>query len=137
MKVLGAGVVSGSGFYGGGATVDVFFANVAADYAQPTSNRIGQQAVNIWLSMHSALPQEPSASILSGGQVWTKYGLILQTRIGDLTTLLAHLRTADTQSARDQAFTVFNRSVRFRVYDFERRQFVDEKDFVGKNFRDG
>jgi len=134
LTVHGTGVARGAGFYPGGSDVDIFFASVAATYAQPTFDKVQTLALAIWDAMYGVVAKEPPASILSGAQAWTKYGLVLQTRVSDITTAVNALNTAKSDEDKKRAYETFLDSIRWRVYDYEKGQFVDQKDFVNKNF---
>lgn len=133
LKVLGAGSFRGPGFFQQGDTT-VWWVNTAANYAQPNDRDVSRQALVTWGVMYDILVNEPPATIISGAQYWTKYGLVLQTHMGDLTTLVKAIGAARTDPEKDTAFQAFAATVRFRVYDAEKKQFVDEKDFMNKNF---
>ncbi len=133
LKVLGAGIVRGPGFYQQGDTT-VWWVDTAAAYAQPNDKGVSRQALVTWGVMYDILVNEPPVTILSGAQYWTKYALVLQTRMGDLTTLVKAVSGTRTEPEKEKAFEAFAATMRFRVYDVERRQFVDEKDFMNKNF---
>jgi hypothetical protein len=133
LKVYGTGVMRGTGFMGG-SEVDLFYATVAATYAQPTFDKVEVLALEVWGTMYDVLSKEPPMSILSGSQVWTKYGLVLQTRVGDITTVVSAWQAAKSDEEKKRAYQTFLESVRWRVYDYEKEQFVDQKDFVNKNF---
>ncbi|MGQ0551273.1 MAG: hypothetical protein ACT4PY_16560, partial [Armatimonadota bacterium] len=127
------GIVRGTGFFQG-SPVSVWWVDAFANYAQPNSEVMGVLAGTIWAGQYSVLAGEPPATILSGGQMWTKYEFIYQTRLGNFATLVARLQAAGTDEDRQRAINVFVQTVRFRIYDLERRQFVDEKDFVNKTY---
>jgi hypothetical protein len=132
--VFAAGVMRGTGFYSGGSEVDLFYATVEATYAQPSFDKVEVLALTIWNAMYGVVSKEPPASILSGSQVWTKYGIVLQTRVNDITTAVNAWQAAKSDDERKRAYETFLDSIRFRIYDYERQQFVDQKDFINKNF---
>lgn len=82
--------------------------------------------------MVGVLAQEPPATIMVSSQVWNKYLLQIWTDIARYNTFLSIYRTAKNDSERNLAFNAL--SARLRVYDTERRQWVDFKDFTDKNF---
>ncbi|HET8679238.1 MAG TPA: hypothetical protein VFM39_03905 [bacterium] len=47
------------------------------------------------------------------------------------------LQASPDEATRNQAIQTFLQSVRLQVFDMERQQYVDEKDFINKNFAGG
>jgi hypothetical protein len=132
-RVLGIGRVMNPGFFGG-PDVPLWWVDTAAAYARPTSETASKQAMTAIGIMYDTLPDEVPAAIFSAGQIWTRYNIITQARRGDIATLLGALRAARSDQEKDAAFRTFYSNVRWRVYDIETRRYVDEKDFVNKNF---
>jgi hypothetical protein len=111
-----------------------WWAETAANYAQPSGPMVVGQALKMWVAMYEVLARDAPTTVLSNGQLWTKYSLIFHARLGAFATLVSQYNAAKTDGERQQAFETFFRTVNFRVYDNERRQFVDDKDFINKNF---
>lgn len=109
-----------------------WFAQTAANYAQPNWRAVSDQAFVIWGVLFSAASSDGSQTWLSGSQVWNKYGIFLHTQLGSLTTLVNDLRNAKTDAEKKAAFDKFQ--IVFRVFDHERSEFVENKDFINKNF---
>jgi len=129
LKVYEVGFVPGQG-----DKLPVWYADVAADYSQPNGSRILNMAFAVWAILHRIGAQEPPKTMLMNGQVWTKYVLLLGSPVGAYDQLVTSLRAAGSDADKKKAVDAFMETVRFRVYDVERRQFVDQKDFVNKNF---
>ena len=134
LTVRGTGLIRSTGFYQGGSEVDLFYADVAATYAQPTFEKVETLALTIWEAMYSVVAKEAPATILSGAQVWTKYGVVMQTRVSEITTVVNAWNAAKSDEEKKRAYETFLDSIRWRVYDYEKGQFVDQKDFINKNF---
>jgi hypothetical protein len=114
-----------------------WYAETAANYPRPGYGPVAQQALMIWGVMHGIVKQDPPQTVLIGDQVWTKYSLLFAVQIGTLTQFADAYQKATSNDGRQQAFQVLFRAAQFRVYDNERGQFVDDKDFVNKNFVGG
>jgi hypothetical protein len=132
-RVLGVGRAMNAGFFGG-AEVPVWWVDTAANYARPSNEAASRQAMTSIGAMYDVLSSEGASTIFSAGQTWTKYNIITQARRGDVTTLLNALRNAGSDDEKRAAFAAFHSNVRFRVYDLEKQQWVDQQDFVNKNF---
>lgn len=128
-RVLEVGIVPPQGGNPG-----IWYAGVAASYAQPGQQPVLQQAFNVWAVIFGAAGGEPPQTIMSNNQVWSKYALLVMTQVGPYAELLARLRGAASDAEKSQAFNAFVARVGFRVFDLERQQFVDQKDFMNRNF---
>jgi hypothetical protein len=80
-----------------------------------------------------AAQDQPQTGMMTA-QVWTKYAILLITSVGQYKELISALQQAQTQDAKNQVFGNFVSRIGFRVWDLERRQMVDQQDFVNKNF---
>ncbi len=129
LKVYEVGFIPGQG-----NNVPVWYADVGANYSQPDGGRILNMAFSVWAILHRIGGKEACETTLVNGQVWTKYLLLLGAPLGAYDKLLGSLRTAGSDADKKKAVDAFLDTVRFRVYDMEKRQFVDQKDFVNKNF---
>ena len=109
-----------------------WFAYTPADYAQPDGRSVLNQGVKVWWVMVAVLAQEPPATILVSSQVWNKYILQLFLDIARYSTFLSNYRAAKNDSERNAAFNAL--SAKLRVWDSERQQWADIKDFMNKNF---
>ncbi len=106
-----------------------------ANYAQPSFDRITQQAYMIWNALYAVLgDREPPTTLYTSVQVWNKYAIGQQVQVNHLATLVNALRAARTPQEQQQAHQAFYGTIEFYVIDAESGQFVDEKDFVNKNF---
>jgi hypothetical protein len=128
-RVLEVGIVPPQGGNPG-----IWYAGVAASYAQPSQPPVLQQAFNVWAVIFGVAGGEPPQTIMSTNQVWTKYALLVMTQVGPYAELLTRLRSATSNAAKSQVFNDFVARVGFRVFDLERQQFVDQKDFINRNF---
>lgn len=112
-----------------------WYAVVAAAYAQPSGNVVLQQAFDVWAVLYRALAQEDPRTIIRAGEAWGKYVIILSTRLGDLNSFMSQSQAAPSDQERQHLLEEFLKTgVGLRVFDVEQQQFVDEKDFVNKNF---
>jgi hypothetical protein len=112
-----------------------WYAETAANYPRPDFGPVAQQALTIWAVMFNVVGQDPPQTVLIGDQVWSKYSLLFAVQLGSVRTFADSFRAAgNDQGRQQQALQALFQAARFRVYDNERRQFVDEKDFVNKNF---
>ncbi len=107
---------------------------VAANYAQPSFEKVGGLAFFTFGTMFGAAQQDPPATTLFSGQIWTKYQIIFITTMSDTTRFAAAMRAAGSDREKQQAVSAFLDTWKFGVYDTERGQFVDQKDFMSKNF---
>ena len=88
----------------------------------------------MWAAMYEPLKQEGGKTYLSVSQVWTKYSIVFHSRLSDLTTFVQVYQAARSDAERAEAFNALLRQVLFAVWDNERGQQVDQKDFMNKNF---
>jgi hypothetical protein len=114
-----------------------WYAETAANYPRPAYGPVAQQALLIWAVMYNVVGQDPPQTILIGDQSWSKYSFLFAVQIGTLKQFADAFQRAATDNDRQRALQFLFRAAEFRVYDNERRQFVDEKDFVNKNFVGG
>lgn len=111
-----------------------WYAETAASYAKPDYGPVAMQALVVWGVMYNVLSQDPPNTVCIADQTWTKYSILFFVQLGSLRAFADGYRAATTETAKAQALQSLFRAAQFRVYDNERRQFVDEKDFVNKNF---
>ena len=109
-------------------------AQTAARYAQPGPQSVHDQAFAIWGVLYDVAAKDPPQTWFSGMQVWNKYGIANHVRLEHLTTLVNDLRNARTDPEKKAAFDKFYPKTILRVWDYDRREFVDAKDFINKNF---
>jgi hypothetical protein len=124
-------------------------ATVRADYAQPSYSKVLTQAFNIWDILYLSLGNdiglaETDRWFFVAGQYWTKYVLyvylsvhnarIFITKVSDLRRLARRGRSTSKEEAK--ALEQLLDTVQIRVFDVERRQLVDEKEFQNKHFAD-
>ncbi len=110
---------------------------VLASYAQPSGDKVLGLAFFMFGTMFGVAQQDPPATTLFSAQVWTKYQIIFVTTLGDTTTFANAMRAARSDQEKQQVIKGFLDTWKFGVYDTERGQFVDQKDFVNKNFTRG
>lgn len=103
-------------------------------YASPSAPGTMDQAANTWEVMNGVLAQEPSGTVLIAAQVWNKYILNFLVSRQDWGVFIQAWTGAANDEQRRQAGRQLIRTMRFTVFDMERQQFIDQKDFVNKNF---
>jgi hypothetical protein len=106
----------------------------AALYATPTAGRTLEQAANTWEVMNAVLTQEPPTTVMIAAQVWNTYILNFLVSRQDWGVFAQAWTGATTDDQRRQAGQQLIRAMRFTVFDMQRQQFIDQKDFVNKNF---
>jgi len=106
----------------------------AALYAAPNTGKTMDQAANAWEVMNGVLAQEPSNTVLIAAQVWNKYILNFLVSKQNWGVFIRAWTSATNDDQRGQAGRQLIRAMRFTVFDIERQQFIDQKDFVNKNF---
>src|SRR3990172_2998415 len=112
-----------------------WFITTAANYAQPSFSAMFTQAFSVWGAAFEVVTRESPETVLFTGQHWSKYLMIFVTQVKHLTTFATSMNAAGNDEGRKKtAFETFLQTLDFRVYDIERQQYVDQKDFVNKNF---
>jgi hypothetical protein len=106
----------------------------SSPYAQPSYSAVLKGGFDIWNVMFPIAAQDQPQTGMLTSQVWTKYAIVLITSVGQYKELISALQQAQTQDAKNQVFGNFVSRIVFRVWDLERRQLVDQQDFVNKNF---
>ena len=115
----------------------VLVAIVEADYAQPSGDAVLRQAFGVWdVLFHSLTMDSPdaAATVLVAGERWTKYMLYLAIRAEDAANYLKSLQAAASDEQKQAALQTLLRAIQFKVFDIEQQKFVDQKDFMDKNF---
>jgi len=110
---------------------------VEADYAQASQEAVLRQAFAVWdVLFHSLSIDSPEAlqTVLLVGEKWTKYMLYLSVRVEDAANYLKSLQAAGSDEQKQKALQTFLQAIQFGVFDAERQEFVDQKDFMNKNF---
>jgi hypothetical protein len=105
-----------------------------AKYAQPTRQAVGWQHLVTWGAMYGPLSQEPPTSSARSGQVWGKYNVVGEIKLEALREYARAWQAAQTDADRTSALNALWRATGTGIWDIERQQWVDEKDFVNKNF---
>ena len=111
-----------------------WWTETAANYSQPGRDKVLEQTFTMWGAMFEVLNQEDAKTLLSVSQLWTKYSIIFHSRLSALATFAKAFQAARSDSERTEAYNVFIRQAGVAVWDNERGQQVDQKDFVNKNF---
>ena len=111
-----------------------WWTETAARYAQPSGDKVIDQAFFMWAAMYEFVKQDDARTYLSTSQLWTKYLIVLHVRLSQLTAYVNAHRAAGSDAERSQAYNTFLSQATIAVFDVERGQQVDEKDFANKNF---
>lgn len=106
----------------------------AALYAAPNTGRTMDQAANAWEVMNGVLAQEPASTVLVAAQVWNKYILNFLVSRQAWGVFIQAWTSATNDDQKRQAGQQLVKAMRFTIFDIERQQFIDQKDFVNKNF---
>ena len=75
-----------------------------------------------------------AATVLVAGERWTKYLLYLGIRAEDAANYLKSLQAAASDEQKQEALQTLLRAIQIKVFDSEQQKFVDQKDFMDKNF---
>jgi hypothetical protein len=97
-----------------------------------TASHVVEQGLNIWLGISGVIVADNA--VLVGGQAWTKYVIEMQQTNAKVREFLSAWEAAKTDADRKKALDIVLGRFRLRVFDLEKNQYVDEKDFVNKNF---
>jgi hypothetical protein len=96
-----------------------------------------QLAFSVWeVLIQNAAADTPEAAqtLLVAGEAWTRFLLLVGVTVNDLAAFTKSYQAAGSDEQRGQITQAFLQSIRFRVWDTQRQAYVDEKDFVDKNF---
>lgn len=110
---------------------------VEADYAQASGEAVLRQAFGVWDVLFNSLTMDSpdvAATLLVAGERWTKYLLYLAIRAEEAANHLKSLQAASSDEQKQEALQTLLRAIRFSVFDTERQEYVDQKDFTNKNF---
>ena len=113
-----------------------WFGVTAAVYSQPRWPDVAKQALVSWLVMNETTLSDPPDSMLMSAQVWTKYMIQIGQNNKLVSEFSATLKAARTDAEKNAAVNKVLGRFLVRIFDLERNQFVDAKDFVNKNFMD-
>lgn len=113
-----------------------WYAVTAATYSQPNWPGVAKQAVVSWLIMNLATASDPPDTMLMSAQVWTKWMIQIGQTNKLVAEFAAEFRAAKNDTERNAAVKKVLGRFLVRIFDLERNQFVDVKDFVNKNFMD-
>jgi len=113
-----------------------WFGVTAAVYSQPRWPDVAKQALVSWLVMNETTLSDPPDSMLMSAQVWTKYMIQIGQNNKLVSEFSAALKAARTDAEKNAAVNKVLGRFLVRIFDLERNQFVDAKDFVNKNFMD-
>lgn len=103
-------------------------------YVRPSSQAVLHQTLLIWGHTYETVASEDAETAISARQTWTKYSIVTNVRLKWLHEYVAATRQAKSDAERQQALrTLFTRHWE-SVWDIERRQWADSKDFVNKFF---
>ncbi|MGQ0571080.1 MAG: hypothetical protein ACT4P5_16385 [Armatimonadota bacterium] len=108
-----------------------------ASYPQPSGNAVFAQAFAIWSVLAEAVAadsDEALKTMLVAGQMWTKYIIYLALPAGPFKTFQTAAAASPDDEGRMEALKRLQPHLRSAILDTETGQYVDEKDFVNKNF---
>jgi len=108
----------------------------SAAYSQPNWPAVAKQALVSWLVINETIAPDPANTMLMSGQVWTKWMIQIGQENGQVAQFAAALKAAKTDAEKNAAVNKVLARFLVRIFDLERNQFVDVKDFVNKNFID-
>jgi hypothetical protein len=111
-----------------------------AAYAQPSGPAVLQQAFTVWQVLLEAITidsDEAMQTVLLAGELWSHYLLLLGVQVGPYTEFVKTVQAAPSDDETQQALRALLQRVRFRVFNTQTNQFVDEKDFTNKYFGGG
>jgi hypothetical protein len=106
-----------------------------AAYGQPSFEAVFRQAQTVWWgTWGTASAEPPDTTILVNGQVWNRFIINQFVKARDYATFLSSYQAARNDADRARVFDVLWDTTSYSVFDMERRQYVDAKDFSNKNF---
>jgi len=111
-----------------------WFVLTEANYAALTTRSALEQGLNIWVEISGVIGADNA--MLVGGQRWNKYVIEMAQANAKVREFLAAWNAAKTDTERGQALKIVLGRFRLAVFDLEKNQYVDVKDFVNKNFTD-
>ncbi len=132
LKVLEAGYIPAKD-----GKPPVLGAIVEADFSEISSEAILRLAFGIWdVLFHNMAMDAPDAgaTLLLAGEQWTKYTLYLAINVEEAANYLKSVQAAGSDEQKQKALQTLLQAIRFSVFDSERQEFVDQKDFMNKNF---
>lgn len=110
----------------------LWVALTAAKYAALTASNVLEQGLNIWIGISGVIGADNA--VLIGGQVWTKYIIEMHQSNEKMRAFSAAWEAAKTDDDRKKALDLVLGRFTIAVFDLEKGQYVDAKDFVNKNF---
>ena len=117
-----------------GPAAAVWAAGTVATYAQPSWDKVIDQALTVWNVMFTVLKGEPPATVLSSAQDWKTYRLFVGITMARITAFDAGVRTAQTDADRDNLFKDLYAGIIFRVVDLQQQKLVNSNGFVKTHF---
>jgi len=115
-----------------GSDPTLWIALTAAKYAALTATNVLEQGLNVWIGISGVIGNEKA--VLIGGQVWTKYVIEMHQSNDKVRAFLGAWEAAKTDDDRKKAVDGVLGRFTIAVFDLEKGQYVDAKDFVNKNF---
>lgn len=112
----------------------VWAAATAAQYDQPSWDKVTDQAMTVWNVMFAVLKGEAATTMFVAPQDWKTYRLLISSTQGKIADFDKSTRTATTDADRQKAFQALLGSIVFRVYDFQQKKMIDDKAFVKEYF---
>lgn len=117
-----------------GNTPAAWFALTEANYAALTTPNVAEQGLNIWVGTSQVIGADNA--VLVGGQRWNKYVVEMTQTNAKVREFLTAWNAAKSDTDKSNALKIVLGRFRLAVFDLERNQYVDVKDFVNKNFTD-
>lgn len=111
-----------------------WFALTVANYAALTTPNAVEQGSNIWVGISGVIGADNA--VLVGGQVWNKYVIQMTQTNAKVREFLTAWNAAKSNAEKSNALKIVLGKFRLAVFDLEKNQYVDVKDFVNKNFTD-
>lgn len=112
----------------------VWFALTEANYAALTTPNAVEQGLNIWVGVSGVIGSDNA--VLVGGQRWNKYVIEMAQSNEKVRQFLTAWNAAKSNAEKSKALEIVLGKFRLAVFDLEKNQYVDVKDFVNKNFTD-
>ncbi|MGQ0571084.1 MAG: hypothetical protein ACT4P5_16405 [Armatimonadota bacterium] len=106
-----------------------------AAYSQPSFDAVFKQAQIVWWGTWGVVSTDPQeTTLLVHGQAWNRYVIYQIVSLKDYAAFLSAYQAARTDPERTTVFKTLQDRTSYSVFDLDRGQFADAKDFSNKNF---